>query len=153
MSRPLLLGAIPGSRWSLLSLFSLGGTTCMKFLSLCLLLSAAIQSVCCADVSNLSGYDRKVLLDASRFHEVRITANLPPTILALCDGGGTPSSQNQARHGTPLMPSPTQLFQASASSGQRSAAIITSCIMSAAESRTRFTFWLPNSRSATPNRK
>jgi hypothetical protein len=69
-------------------LFSLGGTTCMKFLSLCLLLSVAIQSVCCADVSNLSGDDRKVLLDASRFHEVRITANLPSTILAPCGGGG-----------------------------------------------------------------
>jgi len=60
----------------------------MKHLTLHLLLVAAIQSLCCADVMKLPAEDRKVLLDASRFHEVRSTTNLPSAILALCDGGG-----------------------------------------------------------------
>ena len=60
----------------------------MKCLSLCLLLAAAIQSLCFADVTKLPAEDRKALLNASRFHEVHATTNLPPAILALCDGGG-----------------------------------------------------------------
>ncbi len=60
----------------------------MKHLTLHLLLVTAIQSLCCADVTKLPAEDRKVLLDASRFHEVRSTTNLPSVILALCDGGG-----------------------------------------------------------------
>jgi hypothetical protein len=60
----------------------------MKCLSLCLLLAAAIQSLCSADVTKLPAEDRKALLNASRFHEVHATTNLPPAILALCDGGG-----------------------------------------------------------------
>ena len=47
-----------------------------------------IQSLCCGDVTKLPAEDRKALLDASRFHEVRSTTNLPRAILALCDGGG-----------------------------------------------------------------
>jgi hypothetical protein len=60
----------------------------MKYLTLHLLFITAIQSLCCADVTKLPGEDRKVLQDASRFHEVRATTNLPSAILALCDGGG-----------------------------------------------------------------
>jgi hypothetical protein len=60
----------------------------MKCLNLCLLLAAAIQSLCSADVTKLPAEDRKALLNASRFHEVHATTNLPPAILALCDCGG-----------------------------------------------------------------
>src|SRR5207237_8434949 len=37
--------------------------------------------------------------------------------------------------------------------GQQSGAIITSCIMSAAGSRTRFTCWLQHGRKGRPNRR
>src|SRR6266496_3434140 len=60
----------------------------VKHLSLGLLFTAAIQSFYCADITKLPAEDRKVLQDASRFHEVRATTNLPFAILALCDGGG-----------------------------------------------------------------
>ncbi len=60
----------------------------VKHLSLGLLFAAAIQSLCCADVTKLPAEDRKALLDASRFNEIRATSNLPSAILALCDGGG-----------------------------------------------------------------
>src|SRR4029450_11624932 len=55
----------------------------MKDLSLCLLLTAAIQSVCYADVTKLPAEDRKALLDASRFHEVHSTKDLPPALVTL----------------------------------------------------------------------
>jgi hypothetical protein len=57
-------------------------------LGLYLLFAIAIPSLCCADVTKLPVEDRKALQDASRFHEIRATSNLPPAILALCDGGG-----------------------------------------------------------------
>src|SRR6266581_6316264 len=60
----------------------------MKHLSFYLASAAAIQSLCCADVTKLPAEDRKALLDASRFNEIRATSNLPSAILALCDGGG-----------------------------------------------------------------
>jgi hypothetical protein len=60
----------------------------IKQLGLCLLFTAAIQSLCYADVTKLSAEDRKVLLDASGFHEVHSTSDLPSAILAPCDGGG-----------------------------------------------------------------
>ena len=60
----------------------------MKHVTLQLLFVAAIQSLCCADVTKLPAEDRTALLDASRFNEVRATSNLPSAILALCDGGG-----------------------------------------------------------------
>ncbi len=59
-----------------------------KQVSLYLLIAVAIPSLCSADVTKLSAEERKALLDASRFHEVRSTTNLPSAILALCDGGG-----------------------------------------------------------------
>jgi len=60
----------------------------MKHAGLYLFFAVAIQSWCYADVTKLTAADREALLDASRFHEVRSTSNLPPTILALCDSGG-----------------------------------------------------------------
>jgi len=60
----------------------------VKHVTLHLLFVTAIQSLCCADVTKLPAEDWNALQDASRFHEVRATTNLPPAILALCDGGG-----------------------------------------------------------------
>jgi len=60
----------------------------MKRLGLYLLFTAAIQSLCYADVTKLPVEDRKVFLDASRFHVVHSTSDLPSVILTLCDGGG-----------------------------------------------------------------
>jgi hypothetical protein len=60
----------------------------MKRVSLCLLFAAAIQSLCYGDVTKLAAKDREMLQDASRFHEVHSTSDLPPGVLALCDGGG-----------------------------------------------------------------
>jgi hypothetical protein len=60
----------------------------VKQISVSIFFAVAIQSLCYADVTKLPAEDRKALLDASRFHEVRATTNLPSAILALCDGGG-----------------------------------------------------------------
>lgn len=60
----------------------------MKHISVYMLFVVAIQSLCCADVTELPAEDRKLLLDASRFQEVNATTKLPSAILALCDGGG-----------------------------------------------------------------
>jgi hypothetical protein len=60
----------------------------MRHLNVCLLFTAAIQSLCYADVTKLPLEDRKALLDTARFHEVHATSDLPSAILALCDGGG-----------------------------------------------------------------
>ena len=60
----------------------------MRPISLYVLFAAAIQSLCYGDITKLPAEDRKALLDASRFHEVRSTSDLPSAILALCDGGG-----------------------------------------------------------------
>jgi len=60
----------------------------MRHLSVCLFFTAAIQSLCYADVTKLPLEDRKALLDTTRFHEVHATSDLPSAILALCDGGG-----------------------------------------------------------------
>jgi hypothetical protein len=57
-------------------------------LGLYMFFAIANPSLCYADVTKLPAEDRKVLLDASRFHEVHATINLPPAILGLCDGGG-----------------------------------------------------------------
>jgi hypothetical protein len=66
----------------------LGRAMCMKHISVYLLFAIAIPSFCCADVVKLSAEDRKALLDASGFREIRATSALPSAILALCDGGG-----------------------------------------------------------------
>jgi len=58
------------------------------YISLYVLFAMAIQSWCYADVTKLPAEDRKALSEASRFHELHSTSDLPPAILALCDGGG-----------------------------------------------------------------
>jgi hypothetical protein len=78
---------------ALVSLFVLHCTsyiaaTRMKNIGLYLLFAIAIQSLCDADITKLPAEDRKALLDASRFHEIHSTSDLPPAILGLCDGGG-----------------------------------------------------------------
>jgi hypothetical protein len=61
---------------------------CMKSLGLYLLFAIAIRGLCCADITKLPAEDRKALLEASRFHEVHSTRDLPFAILAVCDGAG-----------------------------------------------------------------
>ena len=56
-------------------------------ISFYLLVAALVQSVCCADVTKLAREDRTVLQDFSRFHEVRATSDLPPSVVALCTNG------------------------------------------------------------------
>ena len=56
----------------------------MKYIVVYLLCALAIQSRCYAEVTKLSANDRKVLLDASRFHEVHSAKDLPPAVVALC---------------------------------------------------------------------
>jgi hypothetical protein len=51
-----------------------------------LLFAAAIQCLCCADVTKLSTEDRGALQDSSRFHEVHSTKDLPPAVVTLCTG-------------------------------------------------------------------
>jgi len=60
----------------------------MKRFSFCIVLAAAVGSLCCADVAKLPVEDRRMLQDSPRFHEVHTTSDLPSAILALCDGGG-----------------------------------------------------------------
>ena len=62
--------------------------TRMKRISLYLLFALAIQNFCFADVTMLPIEHAKALMDSSRFHEILVTTNLPPAILALCANGG-----------------------------------------------------------------
>jgi len=80
----------------------------MKRLSLYLLFTAAIQSLCCADVTKLPAEDRKALLDASRFHEVHSTKDLPPAVFALCvDDKGKLAEPGQNWNATDAITDPT----------------------------------------------
>ena len=80
----------------------------VKHLSLCLLFTATIQSLCWADVTKLPAEVRKALLDASPFHEVRATTSLPFAILALCDGGdGKLAEPGQNWQATDVITDPT----------------------------------------------
>ena len=42
------------------------------------------QSVSFGDIAKLRPEDRRVLQDASRFHEIHSTTNLPPQVVSLC---------------------------------------------------------------------
>ncbi len=75
---------------------------------LCALLTIAIQSVCYADITKLPAEDRKALLDASRFHEVHFTKDLPPAIVALCvDDKGKLADPGQNWNATDAVTDPT----------------------------------------------
>jgi hypothetical protein len=80
----------------------------MRHLSLCILLAIAIQSLCSADVTKLPPDDRKALLDASHFHEVHSTKDLPPAIVALCgDDKGRLAEPGQNWNATDAVTDPT----------------------------------------------
>ena len=80
----------------------------MKQLSLCLLFTAAIQSLCYGDATKLPAEDRKALLDTSRFHEVHSTNDLPPAIVALCTGdNGRLADPGQKWNATDVIMDPT----------------------------------------------
>jgi hypothetical protein len=69
----------------------------MKYLRLYVLFAFSIHNLCYGDTTKfatanpssggLAAEDRKVVQDASHFHEVRTTGGLPPAILVLCDSG------------------------------------------------------------------
>ena len=80
----------------------------MKQLSLCLLFTAVIQSLCYGDATKLPAEDRKALLDTSRFHEVHSTNDLPPAIVALCTGdNGRLADPGQKWNATDVIMDPT----------------------------------------------
>jgi hypothetical protein len=79
----------------------------MKHLSLCLLFAVAIQSLCCADVTKLPAEDRKALLEASLFHEVHSTKDLPPAVVALCVDEGRLADPGQNWNATDATTDPT----------------------------------------------
>ena len=58
----------------------------MKHIVLYLLCATSTYSLCCGDVTKLAAEDRKTLENASRFHEVHSTSDLPTPIVALCAG-------------------------------------------------------------------
>jgi hypothetical protein len=59
----------------------------MKHIAVYLLCAVSTYSLCCADVTKLAAEDRSALENTSCFHEVHSTSDLPPAVLALCDGG------------------------------------------------------------------
>jgi len=93
----------------------------MKYLSFYLLFAVAIQSLCYADstkfaTANPSGRtagglpaeDRKALLDASLFHELHSTKDLPPAVVALCaDDKGKLADRGQNWNATDATTDPT----------------------------------------------
>lgn len=94
-------------RRSLLN-FSVVQPTRMKHFRLCLAFTVAIQALCWADVTKLPEEDRKFLLDASHFHEVHSTADLPPAIVALCaDDKGKIAEPGQNWNATDAVTDPT----------------------------------------------
>jgi hypothetical protein len=77
-------------------------------IDLYVLLAIAIQSLCYADVTKLPAEDRKALLDASRFHEVHSTKDLPPAVVALCvDDKGKLADPGQNWNATDAITDPT----------------------------------------------
>jgi hypothetical protein len=58
----------------------------MKYATPYLFFLVAVQSFSYADVTKLLSEDRRVLQDASHFHEVHSTKDLPPSVVALCVG-------------------------------------------------------------------
>ena len=80
----------------------------MKHLNFYLLFAVAIQSLCYADVTKLPAENRKALLDASFFHEIHSTKDLPPAIVALCvDDKGKLADPGQNWNATDAVTDPT----------------------------------------------
>lgn len=80
----------------------------MKHLRLYVFFAVSIPGLCNGDVTKLPAEDRKALQDSSRFHEVHSTNDLPPAILALCDGGdGKLAEPGQKWNATDAISDPT----------------------------------------------
>ena len=80
----------------------------IRQLGLCILFTAAIQSLCYGDVTKLPAEDRKALLDASRFHERHSAKDLPPAVVALCvDDKGKLADPGQNWNATDATTDPT----------------------------------------------
>jgi hypothetical protein len=88
--------------------FSAIQTTRMRYFGFWLLSAMVLNTLCCADVTKLPAEDRKILLDASRFHEVHSIADLSPAILALCaDNKGKLADPGQNWNATDVVTDPT----------------------------------------------
>src|SRR6266550_3984987 len=72
--------------------------------SLYLLFAVAIQSLSCADVTQLPIEDRRMLQDLSRFHEVHSTHDLPSAIVKLCAEDGHIADPGQNWNATEITP-------------------------------------------------
>lgn len=90
----------------------------MNRIALYVLFAVANQSWCCADVTKFatanpsesgpSAEDRRKLQDASQFHEVYSTEDLPPPIVALCTNGvGKLAEPGQKWNATDAITDPT----------------------------------------------
>jgi hypothetical protein len=83
-------------------------TSLMRRIALYVILVTGVQTLCWADVTKLSGEDRKALLDSSRFHEVHSTKDLPPPVVALCaDDKGKLGDPGQNWNATDAVTDPT----------------------------------------------
>jgi hypothetical protein len=80
----------------------------MKHVVLYLLCTVAAHGLCSADVTKLAAEDRKVLLDASRFHQVHSTKALPPAVVAICaDNKGKLADPGENWNATDAVTDPT----------------------------------------------
>jgi hypothetical protein len=79
----------------------------MKHIRLFLLLTAAMQSLCCANVTKLSPEDRRMLQDSPHFHEVHSTRDLPLSVIALCADDGRIAEPGQKWNATDSIMDPT----------------------------------------------
>lgn len=80
----------------------------MKHVVLYLLCATLTCSLCCGEVTKLAAEDRKILENASRFHEVNVTSDLPPTVVALCIGdNGKIAEPGQKWNATDALIDPT----------------------------------------------
>src|SRR5881296_2877826 len=80
----------------------------MRNLTVYVLFTVAIQSLCYADITKLPAEDRKVLQDSSRFHEVHSTSDLPSAIIAFCVGeNGRLAEPGQKWNATDVITDPT----------------------------------------------
>jgi hypothetical protein len=79
----------------------------MKHIRLFLLLTAAMQSLCYANVTKLSAEDRRMLQDSPRFHEVHSTRDLPLSVIALCADDGRIAEPGQKWNATDSIMDPT----------------------------------------------
>jgi hypothetical protein len=78
----------------------------VKPVSLYLLFTVAIQSLCHADATKLPTEDRRKLQDSSRFHEVHSISDLLPAVFALCSEDGRLAEPGQKWNATDVIMDP-----------------------------------------------